>query len=535
MADMKAASTAMPGSPVPSTAGGRRLGLALTIIIFAVVCMSRAAVFPASIWEQDEAYFAAAVVEIDISDSSPHPPFFPLWIGLGKVLHLSGFEPASSLQVASAVLGSWMFLPLVVLWSRFMRPALATAAAALGLAVPGVWLLSGRAFSGTAATAFLVMALACWTRADPGRRWVAAGSLAAGLAVLIRPHFGLVVAVLMLVMLARFPRRQWLALIAPAVGVTIAGATAFVIAAGGSSAVTAALSRHAALHFGALPTAGRGLLDSGLVQVLGHPIAAVAWCGLAIWGASVALRSTAQRGASLPVIAALISVLVLVFGLSNPGHPRYAVPLVILSCGFVVIGIDRVLSERWVPVAVAAAVVGAAVVVLPAATTYRRVESPPLRALAHADWLATQRECVVVVDRSLHSFVLYREATGASSAPTIFDHLLEQGTSPPPPVSRAVMVFDGDHGELLIASESQQTFTCRQEVLRRLAQDRFLDVTVADGATLENRFVSDGSWLGALRHLQEGGQLTVVENLHGVLLYASWTDATRLRPLDLAR
>ena len=491
MVEMKAAANAKPGLPAPSTAGGRRLELALTIIIFAVVCVSRVAVFPASIWEQDEAYFAAAVVEIDITDSSPHPPFFPLWIGLGKLLHLTGLEPAASLQIASAVLGSWIFLPLVVLWSRFMRPAPAIAAAALGLAAPGVWLLSGRAFTGTAATAVLVMALACWTRPDSDRRWLAAGSLAAGLAVLIRPHFGLVVAGVVGVMMIQLGRRQWLALIAPAVVVTIAGATAFVIAAGGLWAVAAAMSRHAALHFGAMPDAARGLLGSGLAEVLGHPIAMVAWCGLAVWGALVALRSAARHGAALPVVAALISVLVLVFGLSNPEHPRYAVPLVILSCGFVVIGIGRVLSERWVLVVVGAAVICAVAVVLPVATANRRLESPPLRALAHADLLATRREGVVVADRSLHSFVLYREATGASQAPTVFNHVLELGMSPPPPASRAVMVFDGDHDELLIASESRRTFSCTQEMLRRLGQDRFLDVTVADGATIENRSGSD--------------------------------------------
>ena len=107
----------------------RRLTLALTTAVFALVCASRVVVFPASIWEQDEAYFAAAVVAIDLADSAPHPPFFPLWIGIGKALHRLGFEPAAGLQVASGCLGSLMFLPLVAVWSRFLKPPLSIAAA----------------------------------------------------------------------------------------------------------------------------------------------------------------------------------------------------------------------------------------------------------------------------------------------------------------------------------------------------------------------------------------------------------------------
>lgn len=495
MGAMKRALAATPGMAAHRRLSRHRQNLALVLAVFAVVCVSRVAVFPASIWEQDEAYFAAAVVEIDIADSAPHPPFFPLWIGIGKALTPLGLEPAMSLQVASAVLSVWMFLPLVVLWSRFMKPAPAIAAAALGLAAPGVWLLSGRAFSGTAATAALVTALAFWTMPNTDRRWLSAGSVAAGFAILIRPQFAVAVVAVIVVMLPRVERPRRLALIAPVVVVAAAGAAAFVVAAGGGEAVVAAVSRHAALHFGTLPDASRGLLDSGLARALCHPIVLIGWCVLTVWGAAVVLRSSARRGAGCPVVAALVSIVILVFGLSNPAHPRYAVPLVVLSCGFVVVGLGRLLNERWTLVSVAAAVIGAAAAVLPVAGTYRNQSSPPLRALAEADRLADQRRGVVVIDRSLHSFAVFREATGITSAPTLFDHVLEFGTSPPPPPSRTVLVFDGDHDALLVAGESRRTFSCAEGLLRRLSQGRFLDVTVADGAALENRSGSDGPFV----------------------------------------
>ena len=482
---MEPAPNAVPELPARATARHRWLLPASLAVVFVAVCVSRVVVFPASIWEQDEAYFAAAVVEIDLDASAPHPPFFPLWIGIGKVVALLGFAPAMSLQLASAVLGSLVFFPLFVLWSRFMAPALALSATVLGLAMPGVWLLSGRAFSGTAATAMLVAALACWTRPVPDRRWLAAGSVAAGLSILIRPHFILVIAAVMFTLLTKTNRENRLTVIAPAAAVVLVGTIIFIVAAGGPAAVAAASSRHGALHFGDLPSASRNPIDSGLFASLGHPVVAIGWCVLTILGIWVVLRSPRTRSTGIPVIAALIPVIALVLGLSNPTHPRYAVPLVLLSCGFVVVGLGRILTERWALGAVATTICGAGALVLPSAAIYRQQASPPLRALVHADRLAVSHEAMVVIDRRLHSFVLMREASGATSASTLFDHIVELGASPSTLDWRTVMVFEGDHHPLLVTSESTQTFTCSDNLLRRLSQDRFLDVTVADNATLE--------------------------------------------------
>lgn len=476
---------AAPGTESAYSPTGKSLPtLALVFSVFVIVCLSRIAVFPASIWEQDEAYFATAVIEIDLADSAPHPPFFPLWIAAGKLFHLTGLDPARGLQVASAVLGSLVFLPLVALWSRFMSPARAVAASTLGLAIPGVWMLSGRALSGTAATAMLVSALACWTRPTLDRRWLATGSLAAGLAILIRPQFGLVVVVVMAVVTVGLERQKWFALIAPAATVTLLGTVTFILAAGGIETVAEAVSRHAAYHFTALPTASRHVWDSGLARVFGHPMAALVWCVLAVWGAWMSVPPANGRAAGLPVMAALITVVGIVFGFSNPAHPRYGVPIVILSSGFVVLALGRALGERSSIVAATTAVTAATVVVLPAAPVYRPLDSPPLRALALADQLASERDGTVVADRTLHSFVLYREAMGRSSAPVVFDHLLELGAELPGPPASTVMVFDADHDGLLVDFESRQTFSCNEALLRHLAQDRFLDVTVASGAEL---------------------------------------------------
>jgi hypothetical protein len=187
------------------------------------------------------------------------------------------------------------------------------------------------------------------------------------------------------------------------------------------------------------------------------------------------------------VTAALVAATLLVFALSNPAHPRYAVPLVVLSCGFVVLCLQRLVGDRRTLVAVAAAVVASTAVVLPAAASYRNQASPPLRALEIAEVAAAGRSGVVVVDRSLHAFVIYREAVGRSRAPTVFDHVIELGASPPPPAPRAVMVFDDGNDRLLRGGEARRTVSCDQRVLRMIAQGRFLDITVVEGAVIENR------------------------------------------------
>jgi hypothetical protein len=146
-------------------------------------------------------------------------------------------------------------------------------------------------------------------------------------------------------------------------------------------------------------------------------------------------------------------------------------------------------------VAVAATVAAWAAVVLPSAATYRRQASPPLRALEHAEHAVASRSGVLIVDRTLHSFVVYRGAVGRSASPVVFDHVIELGASPPPPPSRTVFVFDDGWDALLVGAESRRVFTCSDRVLRSLGQDRFLDLTVAEGSRLANRSGSEGPFV----------------------------------------
>ena len=161
-------------------------------VIVGLIVVSRIVAFPHSIWEQDEAYFAAAVLKLDLLANQPHPPWFPLWIVLGKGLHLLGLAPAFGLRLAAAFLGTWVFFPLLTLYSSLLKRPLAALAAAMTLLVPGVWLLSGRAFTGGPAMAMLLLGAAVVVRKESGRWWMGLAAVALAAGVLIRPHLLLV-------------------------------------------------------------------------------------------------------------------------------------------------------------------------------------------------------------------------------------------------------------------------------------------------------------------------------------------------------
>ncbi len=466
--------TLQPG-PTSSPPGGRRKTL-LALILVAVVGVSRWAVLPVSVWEQDEAYLAAAAVGIDLAESRPHPPFFPLWVGIGAVLHSAGCEPVRGLQLASAVLGSLIVVPLTMLWTAALGRRLAVAAALLALAVPGVWLLAARALSGGPATALLVLALALWTRPSAGPALLAAGSAAAGAALLVRPQLAAAAVAAALVVLGQVGRRRWAAVLVPGALLVTTGFAVFVASAGGPAEVATVVARHAAGHFGALGAAGHGLASSGLAKVLVHPAALGLWLGLAAIGAATVLRAEGSRRVGLAVLAALAGQAAVVFTLSNPAHPRYAAPLVILSAGLVVAGLRRVAGERASLAVVALAIGWSAVLVLPAACELRARPSPPVRALDRADRVAAELGGVVVVDRTLHAFVVLREATGGRLTPALFDHVLDLGGSPPP--VPAVVVRDTTGGPGASDAAPAELFACDHPLLRRLGQGRFLDVSV---------------------------------------------------------
>jgi hypothetical protein len=461
----------------------RRLDLVLSLALLGLIAASRMLAFPASIWEQDEAWFAAAVATFDPSSNFPHPPWFPLWIVLGKLVHAAGPAPATALRLVSCAFSVWMIVPLTALWSAALPRRLALAAAGLALIVPGPWWLAGRAFSGTAATALLASALALWLHAAERSRWLAAGSAAAAAAVLVRPQL-LPAALGALVMIAirAKPTHRWLLI--GAFGLPLAASVAgLAILAGGPEPLWHTLEAHAAAHFSQLDEATHGFARSGFVRSLGHPAVAVGWLLLLHVGMIRLVREHRWRDLSPVLIGAVLPTLVVVQLLSNPAHVRYAVPLVVLTAGPVVLGIET-MARRWTWATLAVVGAAAAGAVGPQLGAYRSTVSPPIAALEAAITRAEAGNGTLVVDRTLHAFLIERESRRPIGAAVLFDHMIERGWAPPPPPRTTVFVVDAGHDAILVEAETRTRFTTDLPLARRLSQDRFLDLVVAVGARL---------------------------------------------------
>ncbi len=461
----------------------RRLDLTLTVLLIVVVVASRVISFPASIWEQDEAVFAAAVLDFDATDNRPHPPWFPLWIGLGKTVHLLGIDAATSLQLLSCAFSVWILFPLTALWSKVLPQPVAVGSAVLFLAAPGPWFLSGRAFTGTTATALLVAALALWLQARDRPRWLAVGSIVASLAVLVRPHFLPAVLGAMLMIGARVSGRDRWRLLAAFLVPLLVGGIVFLVSSVGPGPLWSALETHGEYHFSRLHETVGGFEALGLSRSLGHPAVAVGWLVLFFIGMIRLIRTGHWREISPILLGALTPILLVVHLLSNPAHSRYAVPLLALTSGLVASGLIT-LFRRWAVVAIEMTTILATTLTVPQLIQYRSAISPPVAAIDEAFIQAQLRNGVVVADRTLHAFFVFRRLATPTTTPVLFDHMIELAHVPPPPREVTVFVFDAGHGDLLVTSENTRRLSCSIPLVVTLAQDRYLKLTIASGAML---------------------------------------------------
>src|SRR6476659_6864459 len=96
----------------------------------AIVLVSRLLTMPRTFWESDELLFAAAVTKFDPWSSHPHPPGYPLYIGLGKFVALFTGDPFIALTALSVIACVVGYLALARLFTRLLDdPELAVCAA----------------------------------------------------------------------------------------------------------------------------------------------------------------------------------------------------------------------------------------------------------------------------------------------------------------------------------------------------------------------------------------------------------------------
>ncbi len=478
-----------PSNPIFSVSlfglSNRRLDVGATILLLAVIVFSRTVAFPASIWEQDEAYFAAAVVDFDATANHPHPPWFPLWIGLGKVVHLMVDDPARALQIVSWAASLWVIFPLTALFNLWLRRDLAIAGSLLYLFTPSTLFLSSRAFSGPLATALLAASLAFWLRNDGGARGGATGSIMAGCCLLVRPHLvPAVAAIAVYRMVISKSRRERLSVSVPLAALVLGGFALVAIDAGGLGPLQQAMTEHRQYHFGSLAGATLQYSEMGLARAFLLPALAVLWSGLVILGFALLFRQRTNLPAG--VVAAffgLLPIVVAVAGFSYAGNVRYFLPIVALGSGFAVLGMAA-LCKGWTTLFVTALCLMSFVAAQPALGEYRRFESPAVQGVSMAMHEAGQRGAVIVADRTLAAFFDYQRSRADIPFTVLFDSQIGSETIAPPPFL-TVAVFDAVNGDFVADAESMVSFEVGEWWLSRLSQGRFLRITVASGAVIK--------------------------------------------------
>lgn len=166
--------------------GAQRLLLLVTTV---VIGLTRFLAVASTFWDWDEAQFALAVRDYDVVQHQPHPPGFPLYIGLAKLVAEvapSEFRALQSVTVAAAI----ALFPLLFWLGREARFPfhIAFLGSVLTVFLPSVWIFGGAAFSDVPGLALSVAACALLLRGCRGAHAYLAGAVVLGLAASIRPQ-----------------------------------------------------------------------------------------------------------------------------------------------------------------------------------------------------------------------------------------------------------------------------------------------------------------------------------------------------------
>src|SRR6266511_6288254 len=145
--------------------------------------VSRFLALARSMWDWDEALFCLGMREYDVTRHHPHPPGFPVYIGMAKIARLVVPSDFRALQIVSLVAGILVF-PAIFLLARELRLRFETSiiAAALFAFLPNVWFFGGTAFSDVPSIVLVVFAVLFLLRGRESRRDYWLGTLLLALA-----------------------------------------------------------------------------------------------------------------------------------------------------------------------------------------------------------------------------------------------------------------------------------------------------------------------------------------------------------------
>src|SRR5436305_4028387 len=365
---MEATRTAyLPAATVSTRLRAAVQGLSPAALLgFVLVAAARALTLPRSLWEMDEFLFSGAVGRFAPLHHRPHPPGYPLTVGLGKLFALvfpSHFVSLVALAVVSSLVGYWA---LVAAFRRIAggpndRGAERVAVAgALLFQLSPVMLVQGTLpMSDPPALMFLALALAAAAVLENGGgTWAATGlGAAASAAIGCRPQLALAVLPMLAVALWRVPDRwRRVEALTTFTLVSLGWLVPPVAAAGGPRGFLAYEMKQAAyvaVH-DADASRGRGSGLELLTRFLAHPWGpkwlSLPVLALAVAGAVVLVRR--RRGAALPLAVLAAAQLAVCLAVMDPADGvRYALPVVLAVALLAVLGGEAVARRAGAPAA----------------------------------------------------------------------------------------------------------------------------------------------------------------------------------------
>jgi len=163
----------------------RQRNLVLTLAI--VIAATRFLAVSHSMWDWDEALFASALQHYDVAQHHPHPPGFPLFFALAKIVRFIVHDDFHALRAVS-VFASLFVFPAFFALARSLRFRFRTCAvgATLFCFLPNVWYWGGTGFTDELALVTALAGAALLLRDDQRPRSYIGGCLFFAATMLVR-------------------------------------------------------------------------------------------------------------------------------------------------------------------------------------------------------------------------------------------------------------------------------------------------------------------------------------------------------------
>lgn len=392
----------------------RRVSSPAALAGLTLVGTVRVLTLPRSLWEMDEVLFARAVERFDPLSHRPHPPGYPLVVGLGKALNLIFHEPFLSLvclSLLSTLVGYWA---MVVAFRRIAggpdAGRIAVAGAVLFQLSPAMLVQGPLPMSDPPALMFLSLALAAGAiLQDGGGVWSALGlGAAASAAIGCRPQLALVV--LPLLAVALWQTQGWRRrgqVVAAFILVSLLWFIPLLVATRGFHSFLIYQSKQASYVAAHDATSARKSYPLHMVvkRFITHPWGRKA---MAIPILALALAGTAdlawrRRTAALPLGVLTAGQLAVCLSIMDPADAvRYALPAVLGIAFAAAVGaqalarLARVPPAAWIAPVLAATM--AIVYAWPVLAVRSRLISPPVSAIHWVERNVPPKSVILVGD-----------------------------------------------------------------------------------------------------------------------------------------